>query len=70
MAEENAWRSDSGSSVPPSSPREDNVGDDALYVIVLHGSRRHTRPLPSRLGGGEGSIELPHGPGHVVPGNA
>ena len=39
MAEENAWRWDSGSSVSSSSSCEDNVGDDALYVIVLHGSR-------------------------------
>ena len=38
MAEKNAWRSDSGSSVLSSSSCEDNVGDDALYVIVLDGS--------------------------------
>ena len=32
--------------------------------------RRHNFPLPSRLGSGEGSIELPHNPRHAVPGNA
>ena len=52
MAEENTWRSDSGSSV--SSGRQ-------------RGIRRHSRPLPS---GGKGGFELPHSPGHVVPGNA
>ena len=38
MAEENAWWSDSGSSASSSSSCEDNVGNDALYVIWLHGS--------------------------------
>ena len=37
-AEENAWRSDSGSSASSSSSCEDNVGNDALYVVGLHGS--------------------------------
>ena len=52
MAEENAWRSDSGSSVSSGGSCEGNVGNDA------------------RLGSGEGGIELPQSPGHVVPGNA
>ena len=38
MAEENAWRSDSGSSVSSVSPDENNVGDDALHIIGLYGS--------------------------------
>ena len=38
MAEENSWRSDSGSSVSSSSSSENNVGNDALFVIGLHGS--------------------------------
>ena len=37
-AEENAWRSDSASSVSSSSSCEDNVGNDALFVIGLQGS--------------------------------
>ena len=57
MAEENAWRSNSGSSASSSSSCEDNVGNDAV---------RHR----ATWGGGEGSIELPHSPGHVVPGIA
>ena len=36
--EENAWRSDSGSSLSSSSSCEDNVGNDALFVIGLQGS--------------------------------
>ena len=38
MAEENSWRSDSGSSISSSSLSENNVGNDALCVIGLHGS--------------------------------
>ena len=38
MAEENSWPSDSGSSVSSSSSSEDNVGNDALFVIGLQGS--------------------------------
>ena len=38
MAEENSWRSDSGSSVSSSSSSKNNVGYDALCVIGLHGS--------------------------------
>ena len=37
MAEENSWRSDSGSSVSASESCEDSVGNDALHVIGLHG---------------------------------
>ena len=39
MAEENSWRSDSGSSVSSNSSSENNVGNDALFVVGLHGSR-------------------------------
>ena len=38
LAEENAWRSDSGFSASSSSSCEDNVDNDALCVIGLHGS--------------------------------
>ena len=38
MAEENSWRSDSGSSFSSNSSSENNVGNDALFVIGLHGS--------------------------------
>ena len=38
MSEENSWRSDSGSCVSSSSSDENNVGNDALFVIGLHGS--------------------------------
>ena len=40
MAEENSWRSDSSSSVSSSSSSENNVGNDALFVIGLHGTER------------------------------
>ena len=38
MAEENSWPSDTGSSVSSSSSSENNVGNDALFVIKVHGS--------------------------------
>ena len=38
MAEENSWRSESGSSVSSGGSCEGNVGNDALFVIGLHGS--------------------------------
>ena len=38
MAEEDSWRTDSGSSFSSSSSSENNVGDGALFVIRLHGS--------------------------------
>ena len=37
VAEEDAWRSDSGSSVSSSDSCEDNMGNDALHVIGLPG---------------------------------
>ena len=37
VAEEDAWRSDSGSSVSSSDSCEDNMGIDALHVIGLPG---------------------------------
>ena len=36
--EENSERSENGSSVASSSSDENNVGNDALFVIGLHGS--------------------------------
>ena len=38
MAEENAWRSDSGSSLSSGGSCEGNVCNDALHIIGLHGS--------------------------------
>ena len=38
MAEEKSWRSDNGSSVSSCSSSENNVVNDALFVIGLHGS--------------------------------
>ena len=50
--------------------REGNVGNDALHVIGLHGPGDKISLFLEGLGAGEGGIELPHGPGHAVPGNA
>ena len=36
MAEEDSWRSDSGSSASSSDSCEDNVGINTLHVIGLH----------------------------------
>ena len=38
MAEEDSWRTDSGSSFSSSSSSENNLGDGALFVIGLRGS--------------------------------
>ena len=38
MDEENSWQSDNGSSVLSSSSSENNVGNEAFFVIGLHGS--------------------------------
>ena len=38
MAEENSWRSECGPSVSSSSSSDNNVGNDAMFVIGLHGS--------------------------------
>ena len=38
MDEENSWRTDSGSSFSSNSSSENNVSNDALFVIGLHGS--------------------------------
>ena len=63
MAEENACRSDSGSSVSSRGSCDGNVGNDALHIIGPHGSADF--PLLSRLGSGEGSIQPPHSPTQV-----
>ena len=67
MAKEDSWRTDSGSSFSSSNSSENNVGNGALFVIGLHGSGDATAPLPTRLGGGKGSLELPFCIGHAVP---
>ena len=50
--------------------REDNVCNEALHVIGLFGLGKKISPFLEGLGADEGGIELPHGPGHAVPGNA
>ena len=52
------------------SSSENNVGSGALFVIGLEKNWRRNCPLPTRLGGGKGSLELPKSPGHAVPGVA
>ena len=69
MAEENSWRSDSGSFVSSRSSGENNVGNDALFAIGLQGSGDTVALFLQDWEGGKGSFELPHSPGHVVPGN-
>ena len=44
----------------------DNVSNEALYDIGLHGSGDNISLL-TRLGGGKGSFELPKSLGHAVP---
>ena len=51
MVEENALRSDSGSSVSSSGSCEGNVGNDALHVIGLHGSGDKISLSACRTGG-------------------
>ena len=52
-----------------SGSREGNVGNGALHVIGLHGPGGQIS-FVGGLGAGKGVFELPHGPGHAVPGNA
>ena len=52
------------------SSSENNVGNGPLFVVGLHGLWRRNCPLPTRLGDGKGSLELPSSPGHAVPGIA
>ena len=65
MAEENSWRSDSGSSVSSSSSSENNVGNDALCVIGLHGSGDKISLFLQDWEVAKGSLELPHMSGHA-----
>ena len=48
--------------------REGNVSNEALHVIGLYGPDDKIFFSLEGLGAGKGGIELPHGPGHVVPG--
>ena len=66
-SEGEAWSEDEGAS--SSASREGNVGNDALHVVGLHG-RGDKISFRARLGLGKGGTELPHGPGHALPGNA
>ena len=59
-----AWSE--GESVSSSGSREGNVGNDALHVIGLYGPGDKISLFLQDWGG----FELPHGPGHAVPGNA
>ena len=53
-----------------SDSRGSNVCNEALHVIGLYGPGDKILFSLEGLGAGKGGIELPHGPGHVVPGNA
>ena len=66
-SEGEAWSEDE--SVSSSGSRKGNVGNEALHVIGLYGPGGKIS-FPAGLGAGKGGIEMPHGPGHVVPGNA
>ena len=66
-SEAEAWSEDK--SVSSNGSREGNVGNDALHVIGLYGPGDKVSLL-EELGVGKGGIELSHGPGHAVPGNA
>ena len=59
-----AWSEDE--SVSSNCSREGNVGN----VIGLCGPGDNISFFLEGLGAGEGGLELPHGPGHAVPGNA
>ena len=63
-----AWSEDK--SVSSSDSRESSVGNDALHVIGLCGPGGKIPFFPAGVGAGKGGLELPHGPGHAVPGNA
>ena len=67
VIEENSGRSDSGSSVSSSSSDENNVGNDALFVIGPHGSGDTIALFLQDWEVAKGSFELPKSPGHVVP---
>ena len=45
----------------------DNVSNEALYVIGLHGSGDKNLLLIARLGGGKGSLEQPYSIGFAMP---
>ena len=62
-----AWSEDE--SVSSDGSREGTVCNDALHVIGLYGPGQDLSFLEG-LVAGEGGFELPHGPGHAVPGNA
>ena len=49
--------------------REDNACNEALHVIGLYGPGDKVS-FHEELGACEGGVELLHGPGHAVPGNA
>ena len=68
MAKENSWRSESGSSVSSSRSCESNVGNDALCVRGLHGSGDTIALFLQNWEVAKGSLELPYGLGHAVPG--
>ena len=55
-----------GGSEASEDDQADNVSNEALCVIGLHGSGDKIS-LPARLGGGKGSPELPFCMGHAVP---
>ena len=56
-----------GGSEASDDDQADNVSNEAVYVIGLHGSGDKNLSLPTRLGGGKGRPELPHSIGRAVP---
>ena len=69
MIEENSGRSENGSSVSSSSSDENNVGNDALFVIELHGSGDKIALFLQDWELANATFELLCSPGHVVPEN-
>ena len=65
-SEGEAWSEDR--SVSSSDSRDSNVCNEALHVTGLYGLG--DKVSLEGLGAGNGGIELSHGPGHAVPGNA
>ena len=65
MAEEDSWRTDTGSSFSSSRSSENNVGNGALFVIGLHGSGDAVALFLQDWEVAKVAFELPHGCGHA-----
>ena len=66
-SEGEAWSEDE--SVSSGGSREGNVCNDALHVIGVAWAWWQYLSFREGLGAGKGGFEVPHGPGHAVPGN-